>query len=67
MKYLIWILPLFLILIAICPIANAQNKTNSSSGNSTDSASGGGGGGLSTKSVDIAKSNTKNLIVNSSN
>ena len=72
-----WSLPFFIILLivsvaglTISPIIFAQNNTNR---NLTDNAStkysnGSGsdsGGGMSTNSVDIAKSNSKDLSVNS--
>jgi hypothetical protein len=70
-----WSLPFFIILLivsvaglTISPIIFAQNNTNR---NLTDDAStkssngSGSGGGMSTNSVDIAKSNSKDLSVNS--
>jgi hypothetical protein len=65
MKSIIGILALFLLLIAtpaISSVAFAQNNTSNSTANGT---SGGGGGGLSTNSVNIAKSNSKDLTGNS--
>ncbi|MER5175668.1 MAG: hypothetical protein ABJB76_02900 [Candidatus Nitrosocosmicus sp.] len=60
MKSLVGIVSLFLILIvSIYPMAMAQNMTNNSIGKGNYS-----GGGMSTKSVDIAKSNTTNLTPN---
>jgi hypothetical protein len=64
MKSIISILPLFLLLIAtpaISSVAFAQNNTSNSTANGTS----GGGGGLSTNSVNIAKSNSKDLTGNS--
>ena len=65
MKSIIGILPLFLLLIAapaISSVAFAQNNISNSTGNGTGGAA---GGGLSTNSVNIAKSNSKDLTGNS--
>jgi len=66
MKSIIDILPLFLLLIAtpaISSIVFAQNNTSNSTANGT--GTGGAGGGLSANSVNIAKSNSKDLTENS--
>ncbi len=60
MKSLIEIWSLFFILMAsLYPMAMAQNVTNT-----TGNVKNYSGGGMSTKSVDIANSNTKNLTPN---
>jgi hypothetical protein len=64
MKSFVWILPVILliaVLVAIYSLELAPNKTNTMTGNNGGSS----GEGLSTKSVDISKSNTKNSMVNS--
>jgi hypothetical protein len=71
MKNLVWMLPLFLFLIlSTYPTILAQNNKNNSTGNGARShningSSSNNSGGMSAKSVEIAKSNTKNLLVNS--
>jgi hypothetical protein len=70
MKNLVCMLPLFLFLIlSTYPTILAQNNKNNSTGNGAQShnihGSSNNSGGMSAKSVEIAKSNTKNLLVNS--
>ena len=68
-----WNLPFFIILLivsvaglTISPIIFAQNNTNRNlTDNALTKSSNGSGGGMSTNSVDIAKSNSKDLSVNS--
>ncbi len=66
MKSFIWILPVILfvaVMAAVYSLELAQNKSNNLMINSTGTS----GEKSSTKSVDISISNTKNLIVNSTN
>src|SRR3954469_2360626 len=68
-----WSLPFFIILLivsvaglTISPIIFAQNNMNKNlTDNASTKSSNGSGGGMSTNSVDIAKSNSKDLSVNS--
>ena len=68
-----WSLPFFIILLivsvaglTISPIIFAQNNTNRNlTNNASTISSNASGGGMSTNSVDIAKSNSKDLSVNS--
>jgi hypothetical protein len=53
MRSLIWILPLFLIPLALAyPAATAQNMATNATGNGTET------GGMSSESVESAQSNT---------